>query len=291
MTVFLCYNWLQAFVQGNPPSDLHQDIVAALPVKIVGRFLSTIIKNVSGKEATSLLSLLPAATHLSMSQTILPVYMGSRLTLHSVHNFTHMQLFQLIFTVFDGVPNSFQLLQCSSNTSRQQLDLFFDRLMHWKQFHYLVMGVNYLPNESQEVDIHILLNMRLIIVEFTVNVITFVNAYKIVDACTEVFPPYEWWTKDWLHWACSVCVETDAHIVCLWIQSECMYYYTPCLKQANMMFMIIILQDSSRLNQNVDKVLIDSGVKKPFKHFLLIYGHAGECCYGSSSHELYYCYV
>ena len=77
--------------------------------------------------------------------------MSCKLTLHSVHNFTPLQMFKLIFTVFDSVPNSFQLLQCSSNTSRQQLDLFFDRLMHWKQFHYLVIGVNYLPNELQEV--------------------------------------------------------------------------------------------------------------------------------------------
>ena len=186
MIDFLCYIWLQEFVQDNASSDSDcQGIVPGLPVSIVGRFVSRIVRNASGKGPTSLLTLLPAAPQLSPLWTIIPVYMGSKLTLHSVHNFTPMQMFQLIFTVFDSVPNSFQLLQCSPNTSRQQLDLFFDRIIQWKQFHYLVMGVNYLPNELQEVNIE-----KNFIICCQTSCYCF-NVNKIADACTEVLPSDE----------------------------------------------------------------------------------------------------
>ena len=44
-----------------------------------------------------------------------------------------------------------------------------------------------------------------------------------------------------------------------------------------MAYDVITLQDSSRLNHNVGKVINDSGVQNAFKKFQLVYGHAGEC--------------
>ena len=169
---------LQTFVQGISHSAPHpEDIVADLPVNIVGRFLSSIIRSDTSQGPSSLLLVTP---QVSVSQTLIPRYLGKRLTLHSVHYFTPKDIFQLIFTIFDHVPKSFQLLHCTPNTSKQQLELFFDRITHWKGFRYLVMGVNYLPNELQEVK----LSSRKI--AFLVRIEIHCYCIQITDACTEV---------------------------------------------------------------------------------------------------------
>ena len=122
-----------------------------LPVKVVGNFLRSVFANDFLPPAICLYSIVPPqpANHNNRQVPALPHV--NKFTLHAVHDFTPLQMLQLILTVFDGVPNSFQIFQCTSNTTEQQLDIFFDRALHWSDIRYLLLGVNYLHNELQEV--------------------------------------------------------------------------------------------------------------------------------------------
>lgn len=97
---------------------------------------------------------------LSTHSTNLPISKGSTLnksilTLHSVHKLIPMEILRLVFTIFECVPYSFQLFHCSPNTTEQQLELFFNGLVLWENFRYLIIGVDELSNELQEVAIRV----------------------------------------------------------------------------------------------------------------------------------------
>ena len=125
--------------------DLTINSAVNLPVKVVGKFLRSVF---ASHPPNFLYPITP-----SPIPAILP--MNSKFTLHSVHNLNPLQMLELIFTVFDGVPNSFQIFQCTPNTTKQHLDIFFDRAFHWNDLQYLLLGVNYLLNELQEVFIYV----------------------------------------------------------------------------------------------------------------------------------------
>ena len=141
MAIYTFNEFLQDYL---PIRDLTANIAVNLPVKVVGNFLRSVFSNLS----PNILYPITPSQPTSMP-AVLP--MNSKFTLHSVHNLNPLQMLQLIFTVFDGVPNSFQILQCSPNTTKQHLDIFFDRAFHWSDLKYLLLGVNYLHNELQEV--------------------------------------------------------------------------------------------------------------------------------------------
>ena len=128
----------------NMPASIKTDEVN-LPVKVVGKFLHSIFEN----------GALPPAIRLyAVNVSLQPVQIHDKhkFTLHSVHNkFSPLQMLQLIFTVFDGAPNSFQIFQCTPDTTEQLLNIFFDRVFHWSGMQYLLLNVNYLHNELQEV--------------------------------------------------------------------------------------------------------------------------------------------
>ena len=127
-----------------------------LPVEVVGKFLHSIFEDDLLLPAIRLYAIVPpqAANHSNVQVPAMPHM--NKFTLHAVHDFTPLQMLQLILTVFDGVPNSFQIFQCTPNTTEQQLDIFFDRAFHWNDLWYLLLGVNYLRNELQEVYLHLL---------------------------------------------------------------------------------------------------------------------------------------
>ena len=136
---------MQGVLHNIPSQDSSVNCAENLPVKVVGKFLRRIFANLPVN-----ICLYPKIpTQPIPMPAILP--MKSKFTLHSVHNLNPLQMLQLIFTVFDGVPNSFQIFQCTLNTTKQHLDIFFDRAFHWSNFQYLLLGVNYLHNELQEV--------------------------------------------------------------------------------------------------------------------------------------------
>ena len=116
-----------------------------LPVEIVGLFLQKVIMERFDQDPVSIL---PCLSSKKLERSL---QIDSRFTLHSVHNFTPEQMLQLIFTVFKCVPKSFQLLKCSTSTTRQQLELFFNRIIQWRGIQYLIIGVDCLSNELQEV--------------------------------------------------------------------------------------------------------------------------------------------
>ena len=136
--------YFQFFLQDNlPVRDLTVNSAENLPVKVVGNFLRSVFANLSPN------ILYPIS--LSQPTPIPALPMNSKFTLHSVHSLNPFQMLLLIFAVFDGVPNSFQIFQCTPNTIKQHLDIFFDRVFHWSHHQYLLLGVNYLHNELQEV--------------------------------------------------------------------------------------------------------------------------------------------
>lgn len=122
-------------------------------MRIVGKFLHDIIKDENDDEPVSLLPVLSTSpnTRMSLSLNTVSDNIGSMFTLHSVHDFTPYEMLQLVFTVFKGVPKSYQVFLCSPVTTQRQLDLFFERTMHWRGIQYLIIGVNNLSNELQEV--------------------------------------------------------------------------------------------------------------------------------------------
>ena len=143
------YTILQGVLHNFTSQDSSINCAENLPVKVVGKFLRSIFANLPLK--ICLYPIIP--TRPIPMPAILP--MNSKFTLHSVHNLNPLQMLQLIFTVFHGVPNSFQIFQCTLNTTKQHLDIFFDGAFHWSDFQehfkYLLLGVNYLHNELQEV--------------------------------------------------------------------------------------------------------------------------------------------
>ena len=128
-----------------PDRGINEKSLVTLPVKVVGDFLHSIFANDCLPPAIRLYATFP------LHSEVPAVPHRNKFTLHAVHNFIPLQMLQLIVTVFDGVPNSFQIFQCTQNTTEQQLDIFFDRAFHWNDLRYLLLGVNYLHNELQEV--------------------------------------------------------------------------------------------------------------------------------------------
>ena len=114
-------------------------------MEIVGPFLHKVIMEKSDQEPVSIL------VSLSSMKLEMSLQIDSRFMLHSVHGFTPEQMLELIFTVFQCVPKSFQLFKCSTSTTKQQLELFFNRIEQWKAIQYLIIGVDCLSNELQEV--------------------------------------------------------------------------------------------------------------------------------------------
>ena len=141
---FIIYH-LQGVLHHLPVKVSSENSLLNLPVKVVGNFLHSIFANEFLPPAICLYAVIPLHNNVPTAPHV------NKFTLHAVHNSTPLQILQLILTVFDGVPNSFQIFQCTSNTTEQQLDIFFDRAFHWNDLWYLLLGVNYLHNELQEV--------------------------------------------------------------------------------------------------------------------------------------------
>ena len=149
-----------------------------LPVETVGKFLHDIIKDENDDEPVCLLPSPSTSpnTRMSLSLNAVSDNIGSMFTLHSVHDFTPYEMLQLVFTVFKGVPKSYQVFLCSPVTTQRQLDLFFERTMHWRGIQYLIIGVNNLSNELQEVKY---ICFHCYVCQFT--------CFSFTDACAKMY--------------------------------------------------------------------------------------------------------
>ena len=98
--------------------------------------------------------------HFFSDLQALPVYMDSKtqssspssnFTLFTAYNFSNLNIVCAIYDVFDGLPNSFQLLRCCNLTRSEDIKLFFDRVYCFPKLRYLILGVNRLTSEVQQV--------------------------------------------------------------------------------------------------------------------------------------------
>lgn len=110
------------------------------PAEIVGQF----IKNL--KEDSTVQPFLSNCIRTS------PLEEGSlEVSLISAFGYTNLMLTKLIFWVFEEIPSYFQLLRCSSATTEEDIELFFDRIDRFQQDRYLIIGANIIRNDLQRV--------------------------------------------------------------------------------------------------------------------------------------------
>ena len=75
---------------------------------------------------------------------------GTVQLLHHAPNYRQSQLVRLIVSIYNGVPESFEVFHCRSSSTKEQLCLFLDRI-NKHPLKYLVLEVNMLPFRLQEV--------------------------------------------------------------------------------------------------------------------------------------------
>ena len=70
--------------------------------------------------------------------------------LHYCPGYSQAQLIQLIVSIYDGVPEAFEVFRCHPSSTKEELSLFLERLAK-HPLQYLILGVNLLPFKLQEV--------------------------------------------------------------------------------------------------------------------------------------------
>lgn len=80
----------------------------------------------------------------------LPRSEGSHVVLHRLHGCSNAELIQLIFTIYDGIPEPFEVFYCQNLPTQNELDLFLERALRFPR-QYIMLEVNKLPYHLQEV--------------------------------------------------------------------------------------------------------------------------------------------
>ena len=111
-------------------------------LKIVGKFLDDLFGNEKIKEYA-----FPKRFCKSMSSEY---HHRSPFTLHAALGFSPAQVIKLILTICHGFPEFYQVFNCHTMATVQNLQLFLDRAVH-HQSTYILIGVNKLPYHLQEV--------------------------------------------------------------------------------------------------------------------------------------------
>ena len=74
-----------------------------------------------------------------------------RFDLHYLPNFTHKQQVQFLCNLFEKIPFSFQLLRCTSTTTNEEVQLFFQRIVLFPRHMYVILNTSLLVSDIQEV--------------------------------------------------------------------------------------------------------------------------------------------
>lgn len=108
---------------------------------------------VTGKFVQFLLSKIPRGSVLNdMKSNQRSSDQTSTFQLYTAISFTNMELVCLIFYIFGNkFPLPFQLLQCSTSCTKEDLQLFFERVDKYPEYKYLLLGINHLSMEVQQV--------------------------------------------------------------------------------------------------------------------------------------------
>ena len=70
--------------------------------------------------------------------------------LHYCPRYSQAQLIQLIVSIYDGVPETFEVFRCHPSSTKEELSLFLMRVAKHR-LKYLILDVNRLPFILQEV--------------------------------------------------------------------------------------------------------------------------------------------
>ena len=108
---------------------------------LVGKFLQTVFSNHSLPKRCGLSLPQPCSVHSFPETTQL---------LHYCPGYSQTQLIHLIISIYDGVPEAFEVFRCHSSSSKEELSLFMKRMAK-HPLQYLILEVNQLSFKLQEV--------------------------------------------------------------------------------------------------------------------------------------------
>lgn len=108
-------------------------------MSVAGQFLNTLLSNHT----------LPHRCHVK-TPTLSSAITTFSQPLYLCPTYSPMDILCLILTIFEGVPESYEVLRCHIVTTEEELDLFLKRVKK-QNAHYLVLNINELPFKLQEV--------------------------------------------------------------------------------------------------------------------------------------------
>ena len=111
------------------------------PMHLVGKFLQIVFTNHSLPKRCGQNLFLPSSVHSFPETTQL---------LHYCPGCSQAQLIHLIISIYDGVPESFEVFRCHSSSSKEELSLFLNRMAK-HPLQYLILEINQLSFKLQEV--------------------------------------------------------------------------------------------------------------------------------------------
>ena len=123
------------------------------PMRVVGMFLSVLLQNHTLPRRCSVNKdkILSLPRHIRNFNTYLaqPLYFCP--------TYSQTDFLCLILNLFNGIPESYQVLRCQATTTEEELGLFLKRVEQHTA-HYLMLDVNRLPFKLQEVSGGFLVN-------------------------------------------------------------------------------------------------------------------------------------
>ena len=108
---------------------------------LVGKFLQIVFTNHSLPKRCGQNLFLSSSVHSFPETTQL---------LHYCPGCSQAQLIHLIISIYDGVPESFEVFRCHSSSSKEELSLFLSRMAK-HPLPYLMLEINQLSFKLQEV--------------------------------------------------------------------------------------------------------------------------------------------
>ena len=112
-------------------------------MEVVGRFLGDLLQNHTFPQHSTPAVQRPSAIHFCDSSY-------TNQFLHHAPKYSQSQLVRLIFSIYGGLPKSFEVFHCQASSTKEELGLFLERVER-KPLRYLILEVNKLPFRLQEV--------------------------------------------------------------------------------------------------------------------------------------------
>ena len=72
--------------------------------------------------------------------------------LHVCHGFSHEYLTRMVLGIYNGFPESYQVLICRPSVTEEDIHLFWQRILKFPSL-YVLLQVNALPVRLQEVSV------------------------------------------------------------------------------------------------------------------------------------------